>query len=120
MAADIFVPCALGAGLNARSIPQIQARIVAGAANNQLQTPSDGIALKKRGILYAPDYAINAGGVISIALARPGGNDALVREKTVAIGETLTLIFERALKENTTPEHIADRLAEERLENARS
>ncbi len=116
--ADIFVPCALGAGLNARTIPQIQARIVAGAANNQLQTPADGNALKERGILYAPDYAINAGGVISIALAEPGGNDEHVREKTRAIGETLALIFERAKREETTPEKIADKIAEEKLASA--
>jgi leucine dehydrogenase len=113
--ADIFVPCALGAGLNARTIPQIQARIVAGAANNQLQTPADGMALRKRGILYAPDYAINAGGVISIALATPGGSDTLVREKTLAIGDTLSTIFERAAREETTPEQVADTMAEERL-----
>ncbi|POF30997.1 Glu/Leu/Phe/Val dehydrogenase dimerization domain-containing protein [Roseibium marinum] len=116
--ADIFVPCALGAGLNARTVPQIRARIVAGAANNQLQTPADGAALKKRGILYAPDYAINAGGVISIALATPGGNDAHVREKTVAIGDTLAVIFERASAEETTPERVADAMAEERLEKS--
>ncbi|MES0881433.1 Glu/Leu/Phe/Val dehydrogenase dimerization domain-containing protein [Roseibium sp. SCP14] len=115
VAADIFVPCALGAGLNARTIPQIQARIVAGAANNQLQTPADGAALRKRGILYAPDYAINAGGVISIALATPGGGDTLVREKTLAIGDTLSTIFERAAREETTPERVADTMAEERL-----
>lgn len=113
--ADIFVPCALGAGLNARTIPQIQARIVAGAANNQLQTPADGIALKRRGIHYAPDYAINAGGVISIALAKPGEDDGRVREKTLAIGDTLTRIFERAAREDTTPERVADKMAEERL-----
>lgn len=118
--ADIFVPCALGAGLNARTIPQISARIVAGAANNQLQTPADGIALKQRGILYAPDYAINAGGVISIALAEPGGDDLKVREKTLAIGNTLARIFERADQENTTPERVADTLAEERLQGARA
>ena len=120
VAADIFVPCALGAGLNARSIPQIQARIVAGAANNQLQTPADGAALKKRGILYAPDYAINAGGVISIALATPSGSDAVVREKTLAIGETLAAIFERADREEITPERVADTMAEERLARSQS
>jgi len=114
--ADIFVPCALGAGLNARTIPEIRARIVAGAANNQLQTPADGVALKRRGILYAPDYAINAGGVISIALANPGEDDSRVREKTLAIGDTLAQIFERAAREDTTPEMVADKIAEERLE----
>lgn len=113
--ADVFAPCALGAGLNATTIPAIRAAIVAGAANNQLATASDGEALKARGILYAPDYAINAGGVISIALARPGGDDVLVRDKTLAIGTTLTRIFDRARDENVTPERIADRMAEERL-----
>jgi leucine dehydrogenase len=116
--ADIFSPCALGAGLNAVTIPRIRARIVAGAANNQLQTPADGLALRRRGILYAPDYAINAGGVISIALATPGGGDTLVTEKTLAIGETLSTIFERAAREDTTPERIADAIAEERLAGA--
>ncbi|WP_374629508.1 Glu/Leu/Phe/Val dehydrogenase dimerization domain-containing protein [Pannonibacter indicus] len=113
--ADVYAPCALGAVLNAVTIPQIKAKIVAGAANNQLATPADGQALKDRGILYAPDYAINAGGVISIALATPGGDDALVREKTLAIGTTLTRIFQRADAEGLTPETVADRLAEERL-----
>lgn len=112
---DIYVPCALGAGLNARTIPQIRARVVAGAANNQLQTPADGIALKKRGILYAPDYAINAGGVISIALAAPGGSDTAVKVKTLKIAETLTAIYERADQEQKTPEQVADQMAEERF-----
>jgi leucine dehydrogenase len=118
--ADIFVPCALGAGLNARTVPQIQAKIVAGAANNQLQTPADGVALKKRGILYAPDYAINAGGVISIALATANSGDNIVRDKTIAIGETLAKIFDRAAQEGTTPEHVADTMAEERLAKAKA
>lgn len=116
--ADIFAPCALGAGLNSRTIPHIQAKIVAGAANNQLQTPADGIALKNRGILYAPDYALNAGGVISIVLAKPDGNDTAVREKTIAIGKTLSQIYDRAERENATPEQIADKVAEERLAEA--
>ncbi|MBO0347007.1 Glu/Leu/Phe/Val dehydrogenase [Roseibium sp. CAU 1637] len=113
--ADIFAPCALGGGLNSETIPALKAGIVAGAANNQLMTAEDGLALKARGILYAPDYAINAGGVISIALSRPGESDALVVEQTQAIGATLTRIFERAAAENLTPEVVADRMAEERL-----
>ncbi|WP_417687154.1 Glu/Leu/Phe/Val dehydrogenase dimerization domain-containing protein [Roseibium sp.] len=113
--ADIFAPCALGGILNERTVPQISARVVAGAANNQLLTAHDGIALKDRSILYAPDYAINAGGVISIALATPGCQADRVREKTVAIGETLSRIFERADRERKTPEQIADTMAEERL-----
>ena len=117
--ADIFAPCALGAILNARSIPQIRASIVAGAANNQLQAATDGEALKNRGILYAPDYVINAGGVISIELYRPGETDQLVREKVSAIGETLREIFSRSVSEDLPPDVIADRIAEERLAQAR-
>ncbi len=116
--ADIFCPCALGAGLNKTTIPQLRAQIVAGAANNQLATDADGEALRRAGILYAPDYAINAGGIISIALAGPEDGDALVREKTIAIGDTLTRIFERAEAEGRPTQVIADRLAEERLRAA--
>ncbi|WP_417672192.1 Glu/Leu/Phe/Val dehydrogenase dimerization domain-containing protein [Roseibium sp.] len=113
--ADVFVPCALGGIVNNRTIPQIGAKVVAGAANNQLLSAEDGIALRSRGILYAPDYVINAGGVISIALATPGGNVDVVRDKTRAIGETLADIFSRADRGNKTPEQIADEMAEERL-----
>ncbi|MDJ0930432.1 Glu/Leu/Phe/Val dehydrogenase dimerization domain-containing protein [Breoghania sp.] len=113
--ADIFCPCALGAGLNSVTIPEIRAKIVAGAANNQLATDEDGERLRRAGILYAPDYAINAGGIISIALAGPRDEDTLVREKTVAIGDTLTRIFERADAEDRPTQVVADELAEERL-----
>jgi len=116
--ADIYAPCALGAAINHRTVPEIKAPIVAGAANNQLETPADGFALKARGILYAPDYAINAGGVISIAVAKPGEGDVEVRQKVLAIEETLTRIFERADAEDRTPEQVADLIAEERLGNA--
>ncbi|MBS8262671.1 Glu/Leu/Phe/Val dehydrogenase [Roseibium polysiphoniae] len=117
--ADIFAPCALGGVLNAQTVPEIGAKIVAGASNNQLQTPEDGVALKKRGILYAPDYAINAGGVISIALATPGGGEQAVRAKTLAIAETMSTIFSRAEEANRPPEQIADEIAEERLNRRR-
>ncbi|SDR31805.1 Glu/Leu/Phe/Val dehydrogenase dimerization domain-containing protein [Pseudovibrio sp. Tun.PSC04-5.I4] len=115
--ADIFAPCALGGGLNADTIPELKAAVVAGAANNQLETPADGEALMKRGILYAPDYAINAGGVISIALGEPGASDAIVRQKTLAIGNTLSQIFQRADAENRPTNLIADELAEERFQH---
>ena len=112
---DVFAPCALGAGLNDDTIPQIRAGIVAGAANNQLAEERHDEALRQRGILYAPDYAINAGGVISIALATPGGDDALVRRKVEAIDGTLTRIFERAERLSLPTQTVADTLAEERL-----
>ena len=74
--ADVFAPCALGAGLNERTIPEIRARLVCGAANNQLATPEDAGRLAARGILYAPDYLVNAGGVISVARGALGLDDA--------------------------------------------
>lgn len=114
--ADVFAPCALGAGLNDGTIPELGAPIVAGAANNQLaEEGRHGEELKKRGILYAPDYAINAGGVISIALAEPGTGDAKVRDKVIAIGQTLTHIFERAAALDLPTHTVADQIAEERL-----
>ena len=109
---DVFVPCALGAGLNQTTIPQIRAKMIAGAANNQLAVPADGVRLQERGILYAPDYVINAGGVISIALARPGGDDENVVERVHNIGKTLTRIYKEARRTGTPPALIADRMAE--------
>lgn len=115
--ADIFVPCALGGDLNADSIPEMQAAIVAGSANNQLAEPADAERLHRRGILYAPDYAINAGGVIAVAL---GGRNRRLTEKVEAIGATLSAIFVRAAAEATTTAAVADRLANERLAAARA
>ncbi len=112
---DVFAPCALGAGLNRRTIPEIRARIVAGAANNQLAEDEDGRRLKDRGILYAPDYAINAGGVISVALARPDEGDHEVRRRTFAIADTLSVIFRRSDREGLPPNEVADKMALERL-----
>ncbi|MDQ0317238.1 Glu/Leu/Phe/Val family dehydrogenase [Amorphus orientalis] len=116
--ADVFAPCALGAGLNARTIPELGAGIVAGAANNQLATEADGERLMARGVLYAPDYAINAGGVISIALSKPGGDDTAVMERVTAIGETLRQIFVRADADGLPTDVVADAIARERLERA--
>tara|TARA_R110002020_G_scaffold50844_13_gene144020 strand:- start:7644 stop:8717 length:1074 start_codon:yes stop_codon:yes gene_type:complete len=116
--ADVFAPCALGAGLNATTIPELGAPIVAGAANNQLATEEDGRRLIARGVLYAPDYAINAGGVISIALATPGGSDEEVVGRVTAIGSTLSAIFARAEREGRPTGEIADEMARERLDRA--
>jgi leucine dehydrogenase len=118
--ADLFVPCALGAGLNAATIPEIRARIVAGAANNQLAEPEDANRLMDHGILYAPDYAINAGGVIAVALGKPGSRSSEITPKVEAIGATLAAIFARAELEGQPTALIADRLAGERLTAARS
>ena len=95
--ADVVAPCALGAILNADSIPKLRTRIVAGGANNQLETPADGQRLADAGILYAPDYVINGGGIINVACEYYGdvddaGVDALVEK----IGPRLRGIFEES------------------------
>jgi len=115
---DVFAPCALGAVLSQRSIPEIRAGIVAGAANNQLERPGDGEFLRDCGILYAPDYVINAGGVISISHEGPDFELGFMRRDVVRIGETLSLIFRRAEREDSSTSSIADAMAEEKLRAA--
>ncbi len=116
---DVFAPCALGAILNEQSIGKLRARIVAGAANNQLAKDSDGIALQSAGVLYAPDYVINAGGIISVTREYlGGGSEAQVNAEIHGIAERLTDIFERARRENRPTNMIADRLAQERIDTA--
>ena len=116
---DVFAPCALGGGLNERTISDIRAAVIAGAANNQLATDADGDSLCDTGILYAPDYVLNAGGVISIALADDGVSEPEIRRRTEAIGDTLLEIFTRAEAENRSTSDLADRIAEECLRKAR-
>ena len=113
--ADVFAPCALGAVLNARSVPTIKARVVAGAANNQLETEEDGFELQRRGIVYAPDYAINGGGLINVAAELEGYNKELVLSKVSNIKSTIASILELATSENIPPHVAADRMAEQRL-----
>jgi leucine dehydrogenase len=113
--ADVLAPCALGAILNTRSIARLRATVVAGAANNQLAHGQDGEALRAAGVLYAPDYVINAGGIISVAREYYGGTEAQVLEDIDGIPARLTEIFERARRENRTTNEIADRMARERL-----
>lgn len=120
--AHIFAPCALGAQINDQTVPRLKMDIIAGAANNQLATPAHGQMLKDRGILYAPDYVINAGGVICVAYEyaqRIGKNPfshAITRKNMMAhvegIGATLTKIFNIAEARNITTAQAADELAE--------
>ena len=118
-AADIFAPCALGAVLNDGTVPRLRAGIVAGAANNQLAEDRHGEALRARGILYAPDYVINAGGVINVAceVAGPYDRDAALA-KVSAIGPTLAEVFRRAEAEGLPTNAVADMIARERLASA--
>ena len=116
VACDIFSPCALGGSLNRDTIPGLQARVVAGGANNQLQTEEDGEELQRRGILYAPDYLINAGGIINIS-AEIGGpyNPDRAREKTKRIYELMGRVIRVSRQEEISTARAANRIAEERL-----
>lgn len=113
--ADIFAPCALGAILNDKTIPQLKVDIIAGASNNQLAEVRHGLAVKEKNILYAPDYAINAGGLINVAQEFAGYDSDKVREKCERIYDTMIEIFERAASEDLTTDVVADRIAEERF-----
>lgn len=117
---DVFSPCALGGGLNDETIPRLACRIVAGAANNQLLEPRHGKDLAARKILYAPDYCINAGGLINVDLERTlPYSPETARKKAAGVYDTLLAVFERARREKTLPYEAAGRLAEERIEKVR-
>ncbi|HEV7713948.1 MAG TPA: Glu/Leu/Phe/Val dehydrogenase dimerization domain-containing protein [Steroidobacteraceae bacterium] len=116
---DVLAPCALGAILNERSIPGIRARVVAGAANNQLAQDSDGTALLAAGVLYAPDYVINAGGIISATREYLGGSsEAQVTTEIQGIPARLTEIFDRARRESRPTNAVADQLAQNHIDTA--
>lgn len=112
---EVFAPCALGAGINDDTVPHLKAKIVAGAANNQLAEPRHGDDLQARGILYAPDYAINAGGLINVAQEVIGYDAKLSREKTLRIYDTIWDICERSKKLNAPTYKVADIMVEEKL-----
>lgn len=115
--ADVFAPCALGAILNDRTIPELGGSIVAGAANNQLAEPRHGAMLKERGVLYAPDYVINAGGLIDIHVGETTGDQNAVLKETAKIYDTALAVFERAASADAATDRIADAMAEERFRN---
>jgi leucine dehydrogenase len=112
---DVLAPCALGSALNDATIPRINAPIIAGAANNQLAEPRHGDDLNARGILYAPDYAINAGGLVNVAMEVVGYDAAKARARTMKIYETIYEIAERSQKSGTPTYRVADLMVEEKL-----
>jgi leucine dehydrogenase len=118
---DVLSPCALGAVFDADTVPKLRCRAIAGAANNQLATERAAELLAAQGILWAPDFVVNAGGIVNIAVElRPEGYDAAVaRRNCRAIGDTLAQIFETADTERITPLTAANALAERRLRNVR-
>jgi leucine dehydrogenase len=118
---DVFSPCALGAVVNGTTLPEMRCRIIAGAANNQLADETMGDELQGRGILYAPDFAINAGGVINIGEELQGPYDAERAQRSVErIGDTLAAVFERARETGVSTHTAALAMARERIDAARS
>lgn len=112
---DVFAPCAMGAIINPQTLEVLRAPVIAGAANNQLSDLRLAEELQRRNCLYAPDYAINAGGIIDIYYGRSAGSTAQLKAHIEGIGDTLQQIFERAEREAASTTAIADQLAEERL-----
>jgi leucine dehydrogenase len=111
--ADVVSPCALGAVLNGNTIAKLNTPVVAGAANNQLATAADGAALMQRGILYAPDYVINAGGIINVCTEYLGDGDAaLVRERIQGIPTRLEQIWTESAETGRDPGVVADAMAQ--------
>jgi leucine dehydrogenase len=114
---DIYAPCALGATINDETIPQLKAKVIAGSANNQLKTPEHGDRIHEMGIVYAPDYIINAGGVINVADELEGYNRERAMKKVEKIYDTIAKVFEISKRDGIPSYAAADRLAEERIAN---
>lgn len=112
MPCDILAPCGLGGVINPQSLGKLRCAAVAGAANNQLESPEMGDELAARGILYAPDYVINSGGLIFVALQHQGRRHAEITAHLAKIGHRLEEIYAEALAEQRSPARVADSLAE--------
>ncbi|GAA3298297.1 Glu/Leu/Phe/Val dehydrogenase [Dactylosporangium vinaceum] len=112
---DVYAPCALGGALNDDTVPLLQARIIAGAANNQLAHPGIEKLLAERDVLYAPDYVVNSGGVIQVADEIEGFNFARAKERAGRIYDTTKQILDLAAADGVPPALAADRLAERRM-----
>ncbi|MGH7523579.1 MAG: Glu/Leu/Phe/Val family dehydrogenase [Gemmatimonadales bacterium] len=113
--ADIFAPCALGAIINDDTIPRLAVEIVAGGANNQLAETRHGVALEKKGVLYAPDYVINGGGVVNVFGELQGWTMDRAKRKAQEIYDTILRVFAIADRDKIPSFEAADRLAEERI-----
>jgi len=117
---DVFSPNAAGGILNDRTIPRLRCRAVVGGANEQLEEPRHGDALAARGILYAPDYVANAGGLLSLLYEIGETDEAGVIARVQGIAERLDEVWSRSMTEGVPPHRMADRIAEERLAEARA
>jgi leucine dehydrogenase len=114
--ADVYSPCALGGTVNEKTLPRLKAKVICGAANNQLANNAIGDEVTRRGILYAPDYAVNAGGVMNISLEIDGYNRERAMRMMRTIYHNLGRIFEIADRDGIPTYQAADRLAEERIQ----
>ncbi|GAB6931865.1 Leu/Phe/Val dehydrogenase [Calditerricola satsumensis] len=112
---DIFSPCALGGILNDETLPKLKAKVIAGSANNQLKEERHGDRIHEMGIVYAPDYVINAGGLINVADELEGYNRERALKKVESIYDNLMKVFEIAKRDNIPTYKAADRMAEERI-----
>jgi glutamate dehydrogenase/leucine dehydrogenase len=112
---DVFSPCAMGAVLSAQTIPALACRAVVGAANNQLAGPDDALLLARRGILYAPDYIVNAGGVINLAEELFGYDRERAWTKVAGVADTVRNVLAEAAARGITTADAADQLAERRM-----
>ncbi|MDE2196330.1 MAG: Glu/Leu/Phe/Val dehydrogenase [Gammaproteobacteria bacterium] len=113
--AKVYVPCALGASVNEQTIPQFRFEIVAGAANNQLATDACGDELHRKGILYAPDYVINAGGVMNVSIELQGYDRERAKRMVTGIYDIIGNVFRVADRDRIPTYKAADRIAEERI-----
>jgi leucine dehydrogenase len=112
---DVYAPCATGATLNARTIPRLKASMVAGAANNQLETSADGDALRARGVTYVPDFIANAGGAIYLCRVLAGWSDGQTDAAVESIFDSSVEVLRRAKQEGISAQTAAERVVEARL-----
>ena len=117
---DIYAPCALGATINDETIPQLKAKVIAGSANNQLKSTEHGDIIHELGIVYAPDYVINSGGVINVADELNGYNSSRALKNVESIYGILLKIFAISKRDNIPTYVAADRMAEERIASVRA
>lgn len=112
---DVYAPCSVGATLNAETIPRLTCTLIAGSANNQLRGPEDGERLLARKILYAPDYVVNGGGAVSLAMVDDGATFPEIDRELQRMDPRLTSIFREAEERSESPVHAARRMVESRL-----